>query len=120
VEKQRQRVEHGLRLLERGLSLASEAPDRFLLLVEHGELLPELGRTPEAIEDLQAALALAADGRELGRAWTAMAAAMRFGDQYQAALDALDSTQAAIERAGTDLDAASTRPPPPRRVSQTF
>ncbi|CAN0513158.1 unnamed protein product, partial [Phaeothamnion confervicola] len=63
-ERRQSHFEQALRLLDRGLELALDPREKFTLLVERGEQLPDLGRSDEAIRDFEQALALAGDDGE--------------------------------------------------------
>jgi tetratricopeptide (TPR) repeat protein len=105
-EKQAYHPERALQLLDRGSALAPEPVVRFGLLVERGELLPDLGRAGEAISDFERAGELAASGRQRCQAWIGTVAAMRMSDRYADALTVLDKAQVMAETLALDLEAA--------------
>jgi class 3 adenylate cyclase/tetratricopeptide (TPR) repeat protein len=87
------RQEAALQLVERGLALASDRPDRFELICLQGELLHDLGAMPDAGRAYRAALDAAADDRERCAAWLGLAAVKRVTDDLQGALSDLQQAE---------------------------
>ena len=97
---------HGdaLALVERGLGLAVAQETRFALLMARGRLLVELGRSSDAIEAAQAALAAASAPGERAQALIAMAAGMRLNDRIAEGLVALDEAEPLATAAAMPLE----------------
>jgi class 3 adenylate cyclase/tetratricopeptide (TPR) repeat protein len=100
------RYERALALAERGLELAAQENLRCALLMARGELLLELGRTPESIDAYRAALAAADNAAERSRALIGMASGMRVNDRIDEGLAALAEAQPLAEQAGVALELA--------------
>ena len=92
------RQEAALQLVERGLALASDQIDRFLLMRLKGEILHDLGSMPEAARAYQAALDAAADDRERCTAWIGLAAVKRVTDDLAGAVADLEQADAVAVR----------------------
>jgi class 3 adenylate cyclase/tetratricopeptide (TPR) repeat protein len=92
------RQEAALRLVERGLALATDRADRFALTRLHGEILHDFGAMPEAGRAYQAALEAAADDRERCLAWIGLAAVKRVTDDLAGALTDLEQAETAAVR----------------------
>jgi tetratricopeptide (TPR) repeat protein len=92
------RQETALRLVERGLTLATDRADRFALTLLHGEILHDLGAMPEARRAYQAALDAAADDRERCLAWIGLAAVKRVTDDLAGAQADLEQAETAAKR----------------------
>jgi tetratricopeptide (TPR) repeat protein len=105
-EKRRYRFDHALKLFDRGLELAVDPRERFLLLCERGELLPDLGRSAEAIHNFEKARELAINARERCRALIGIAASMRMADQSQSALSVLGEAEQYAQGPDSELEAA--------------
>ncbi len=105
-EKRQCRSDRALSLLDRGLDLALEPRDKFALLAERGELLPDLGRSAEAIRDVERALELAANDGERCRALLGIAAGMRMSDRSEEAMRILDRAEPLASAPGREIEAA--------------
>jgi class 3 adenylate cyclase/tetratricopeptide (TPR) repeat protein len=105
-EKRQYRSDRALALLDRGLQLALDPHEKFALLAERGELLPDLGSPAEAIRDFEQALELAADDGERCRALIGIAAGMRMSDRSEAALRILDRAEPLASAPGREIEAA--------------
>jgi class 3 adenylate cyclase/tetratricopeptide (TPR) repeat protein len=88
------RQELALRLVERGLALATERNDRFTLTCYRGQVLHDLGAMADARSAYEAALALADDDAERGQVWLGLAAVKRVTEDIQGALADLVRAQA--------------------------
>ena len=89
------RTEAALALVERGVALAHERADVFALTCYRGELLHDLGRIVESMNEYRDALEAAADDDgERCRAWRGVAAGMRITDRFDEAFAALDTAEA--------------------------
>jgi class 3 adenylate cyclase/tetratricopeptide (TPR) repeat protein len=99
--------ERALRLLRRGLELASDPELRFDLASREGEMLRELGSTPASIEAFERALDLAQSDAQRCRAWIGLVSGMRVADRIDEALALLDRAEA-VARA-LDLPAELTQ-----------
>jgi tetratricopeptide (TPR) repeat protein len=97
------RHESALRLAERGLELAAERGDRFALTCYRGQVLHDLGATPDARDAYEAALATAGDDAERCQAWLGLAAVKRVTDDIEGALADLDRAEAAGLLSDADL-----------------
>jgi class 3 adenylate cyclase/tetratricopeptide (TPR) repeat protein len=100
------RHEHALRLVERGLALATERSDRFALTCYQGQVLHDLGAMADARGAYEAALAVAADDAEQCQAWLGLGAVKRVTDDLTGAQADLDRAEAA---AGTASEAERAR-----------
>ncbi|HEX6015352.1 MAG TPA: hypothetical protein VFY87_26845 [Geminicoccaceae bacterium] len=89
------RHELALRLVERGLELASDGNTRFALCCLQGDVLHHHGRMRAALEAYGQALAGAADDAERCRAWIGLAAVKRVTDDLDGAAADLDRAEAA-------------------------
>ena len=92
------RQEAALRLVERGVALASDRTDRFALVCLQGEILHDLGAMLEAGRAYQTALDAAADDRERCTAWIGLAAVKRVTDDLTGAIADLEQAQAVAVR----------------------
>jgi class 3 adenylate cyclase/tetratricopeptide (TPR) repeat protein len=108
-EKRLCRSDRALSLLDRGLDLALDPHETFALLAERGELLPDLGRSAEAIRDFEQALEIAADDGERCRALIGIADGMRMSDRSEAALRTLDRAESLAGAPGRDIEAAQAQ-----------
>ena len=102
AEKALQHTDRTIQLLERGLKLATDLPDRIDLLTELGGLLPTIGRPLEAIDAFERLLELASDDRQRCRAKIGIASGLRMLDRQPEAFALLDEAQAL---AGPGFDA---------------
>ena len=91
------RFERALQLAEQGLSVASEAADRFALTCLQGEVLRTLGQAGRSIEAYQQALVHSATDAEKCQAWIGLAEGMRIADRIEKALGLLEQAQAIAE-----------------------
>jgi class 3 adenylate cyclase/tetratricopeptide (TPR) repeat protein len=87
--------ESALRLVERGLALATERGDRFALTCYRGQVLHDLGAMTDARGAYEAALAAAGDDAERSQAWLGLAAVKRVTDDIEGAVADLDRAEAA-------------------------
>jgi tetratricopeptide (TPR) repeat protein len=92
------RQEVALRLVERGLALATDRTDRFALTCLQGEILHDLGAMPEALCAYQAAVAAAVDDQERCAAWIGLAAVKRVTDDLAGALIDLEQAETVATR----------------------
>ncbi|HVY07462.1 MAG TPA: tetratricopeptide repeat protein [Burkholderiales bacterium] len=106
LEKRQYRSDRALKLLDRGIELAVEQKTKFDLLAERGELLPDLGRTAEAIGIFEQALELATSDRERCRALIGIASGMRMADKSEAALATLAKAEPLASGPGAEVEAA--------------
>jgi tetratricopeptide (TPR) repeat protein len=90
--------EAALRLVERGLALATDRADRFAVTRLHGEILHDFGAMPEAGRAYQAALEAAADDQERCLAWIGLAAVKRVTDDLAGALADLERAETVAVR----------------------
>jgi class 3 adenylate cyclase/tetratricopeptide (TPR) repeat protein len=97
------RQELALRLVERGLVLATERSDRFALTCYQGQVLHDLGAMANARGAYEAALAAAGDDAERCQAWLGLAAVKRVTDDIEGALADLDRAEAASLMSDADL-----------------
>ncbi len=105
-EKRQYRYDRALGLLDRGLELALDPKTKFDLLAERGELLPDLGRSAEAITIFQEALNLAGSDKERCRALIGIAGSMRMADQSASALTMLAQAETLAAIPGCEIEAA--------------
>src|SRR5215469_7010037 len=87
------RQEAALRLVERGLAIASEVNDRFALTCLQGDILHDLGNMPAAGRSYQVAVEAAADDRERCAAWIGLAGVKRVTDDLTGALADLEQAE---------------------------
>jgi tetratricopeptide (TPR) repeat protein len=97
------RHEQALRLVERGLVLASQRSDRFALTCYRGQVLHDLGVMADASGAYETALAVAGDDAERCQAWLGLAAVKRVTDDIGGALADLDRAEAAGSASDGDL-----------------
>ncbi len=95
--------ERAIELTERGLAIAREDTDRFLLTCLKGRILNDLGLIPQSIEIYRSALGLASNDGERAQALTGLAAGMRLTDEIDNALEALEQAEAGATEAGLPL-----------------
>jgi class 3 adenylate cyclase/tetratricopeptide (TPR) repeat protein len=87
------RSEAALRLIERGLALAIEEPDRHGLICFKGELLRDLGDIQSSMAAYQEALERASDEIQRCDAWMGIAAGKRVTTEYEEALALVDKAK---------------------------
>ncbi|MDJ0942807.1 MAG: protein kinase [Kiloniellales bacterium] len=92
------RYDQALRLVERGLAIVRDAPERHALSCLQGELLRELGSVAASLDAFEAALEVAEDDTSRCRAWLGLAEGMRLSDDYDRAFEALDRAQSLAAR----------------------
>ena len=100
------RYEAALRLVRRGLELATEPADRSALALLEGDILHDLGAMPEALVAYGRALEVAADDAERCRAWIGLAAVKRVTDDLEGAFADLERAEAAAAAQGLLAEAA--------------
>ena len=88
------RHQQALRLVERGIALATERGDRFALTCYQGQVLHDLGAMAEARGAYEAALAAAGDDAERCQVWLGLAAIKRVTDDLDGAVADLDRVDA--------------------------
>jgi len=88
------RYETALRLVERGLALASDRADRFVLECFHGDILRDLGAMPDAARAYERALDAASDDADRCRAWIGCASVKRVTDDLDGAFTDLQRAEA--------------------------
>ena len=98
--------DHALRLADRGLALARQAPERHALLCLRGQLLQDLGRVADSIDAYQQAIEAAGDDAGRCQAWVGIASGMRISDRVDEALAILDRAAAAAAQHDLVLDLA--------------
>jgi len=81
--------ERTLRLIDRGMAVASQKEDTYNLLMLKGECLREMGRPADSIVVYQLALDGAVTDIDRCRAWIGLAAGMRVTDNFDEALSVL-------------------------------
>ncbi|MEE8506828.1 MAG: hypothetical protein V3S40_11495, partial [Kiloniellales bacterium] len=86
--------ERALKLVERGLAIATGAADQFALTCRKGEMLHDLGSIPESRQAFAEALDLAQDDSQRCQAWIGLAGCMRITDEYDEAYAALEKAEA--------------------------
>ncbi len=90
--------DRALRLLDRGLELATQQNDIFNLTCTKGSVLNDLSRIDQSIDAYNTALEMAADDIERCRAWLGLSAGLRISDRYAEALEILSKAEgAAVE-----------------------
>jgi tetratricopeptide (TPR) repeat protein len=94
-------------LADRGLALAATASDGIALRLLQAELALDLGAVPKAITAYREAVATATDETARCRGLIGLAAALRMGDQYRAALDELSLAEPLATAAGLGRELAS-------------
>ena len=82
-------------LAARGFELAREPADRAALSCLRGDILLDLGETPEALKAFEAALSAATYDAERCRAWIGRAAVKRITDDLDGAFADLERAEAA-------------------------
>ena len=106
-ENGRFRHEAALRLSERGAALAATTSNRAAacdLALLRGEVLREMGRSPDSIAAFRAAAEVATDDVQRCHAWMGVAAGNRITGAFDAAMAALDQAQPIAERLGLPLE----------------
>ncbi len=98
------RYGNALPLVDRGLDLSAERPNRFALLMERAGLLVALGRAADAMAACRAALACADSSADRARALIELAAAMRINDLIDDGLAALAEAEPLAREAGLALE----------------
>ncbi len=106
VQAESYHYERALKLVERGLAIATEATDQFALTCRKGEMLHDLGSIPESRQAFAEALDLAQDDSQRCRAWIGLAGCMRITDEYDEAYAALEKAEAAAGDRGLTLELA--------------
>jgi len=100
AQAERYHYERAMRLIERGLALATAQTDRFALICAKGRMLHDLGSIDQSIEAYGDAFEMAEDDTERCRAWLGLAAGMRIADRYDEALAVLDKAEAVAHHLG--------------------
>ena len=100
------RPTRALKLVQRGLALATERSDIYELTCARGRVLQDLGTIPEAVEAYGRALEFAADDAERCRAWLGQAGGMRITDQFDEAFAVLEQAEMAASRHGLATELA--------------
>ena len=98
------RNESALRFARRGSELAAGRDVGARLLLLQGELLLELGRSPEATAAYRAALEAATEQSDRCDAWMGIAAADRVTGDVPAAMHALDQAEPIAVELGLDIE----------------
>ena len=93
--------DQAMRLIERGLELATTGSDKFALTSMKGQMLHDLGSTDPSIEAYGEALEIAENDLGRCRAWIGMAGGMRIADRYDEALEILDQAEDVVR--GSDM-----------------
>ena len=97
------RHEVALRLVARGLALATERGDRFALTCFQGRLHHDMGVMADARDAYEAALALADHAGERCQAWLGLAMVKRLTDDREGAMADLARAEAAGRASGANL-----------------
>ena len=84
-----------LKLVERGLALATARRDIYELTCLRGEMLQDLGSIAESIAAYGQCLEVAEDDAQRCEAWLGQAAGMRITDQFDEAFEVLEQAEAA-------------------------
>ena len=100
------RPTRALKLIERGLALATERSDVYELACSRGRVLQDLGSIAESIEAYGRALDFAEDDGERCRAWLGQAGGMRITDQFDEAFEVLEQAETAARRHGLATELA--------------
>ncbi len=100
AQAERYHYERAMRLVERGLEIASAPADKFALICAKGRMLHDLGAIERSIRAYGDALDMAEDDGERCRAWLGLAAGMRIVDRFDEALAVLDKAEAVARRRG--------------------
>ena len=95
-----------LKLVERGLALATQRGDVCALTCLQGAILHDLGSIADSIEAYRRALECATDDAERCQAWLGQAAGMRVTDQFDEAFKVLDQAEAVASRLGLTSELA--------------
>ncbi len=103
------RYESARRLVERGLELALDRSDRFLLGCFHGDILHDLGSMPESLNAYAGALEAADDDAERCQAWIGCAAVKRVTDDLDGAFADLDRAEAIAVTEGLKVEESRLR-----------
>ena len=90
-------IDAALRLVDRGLEIASDASDRHALLCLKGELQRDLGDTSSSVASYRSALAASPDDRARCQAQIGLAAGLRVSEGLDEALRLLDEAQRTAE-----------------------
>lgn len=102
---QQYQFDKALPALDKGLSFATTAMDRYLLSKYKAQTLRELGDIQASITTFKQALALAPCPAEQAHLWTEIATGLRIADLYSEALDALATAAELLK----DVDDLETR-----------
>lgn len=103
------RYEAAKQLAARGFELAREPADRAALSCLRGDILLDLGETPEALQAFEAALSAATHDAERCRAWIGRAAVKRITDDIDGAFADLERAEAAAVALGLKIEEARLR-----------
>ncbi len=89
--------EEALALTERGLAIADERADRFVLTCLKGEILHDLGPAEASTAAYRDSVELAETDADRCRAWIGVAEGLRVSDAFEEAFSALDEAEAAAQ-----------------------
>jgi class 3 adenylate cyclase/tetratricopeptide (TPR) repeat protein len=98
VQSAAYRPARALKLIERGLALATERRDIYELTCARARMLQDLGSIAESIEAYGRCLEVAADDVERCRGWLGQASGMRITDQFDEAFGVLEQAEAVARR----------------------
>ncbi|MCP4318545.1 MAG: AAA family ATPase [Hyphomicrobiales bacterium] len=105
-EATRYRYERSMELVRRGLKLAKDRGERYLLTCLKGDLRHEVGEIRASIDAFAEARNLAIDDLQVCRAEIGIAGAMRMIDDYDEAFAVLDRTEPLARSSGCNLQLA--------------
>ncbi len=100
------RYDRAMQFVERGLELAADCEERFMLTCFLGELLHEGGKTDQSIDAFRQAQGLAGDDLQKCRVEIGLAGSMRMIDRYDEAFVALDDVEPLAQRNAFHLQLA--------------
>ena len=99
-------TERSLRLVDRGLALATSRKDTCHLSLFRAELLHDLGSIPESTAAYERALSVAESELDRCRAWFGLASVMRVTDRFDDAFALLDKAAAVASSEGLAVESA--------------
>jgi class 3 adenylate cyclase/tetratricopeptide (TPR) repeat protein len=98
VQSAAYRPARALKLVERGLALATERSDIYELTCARARMLQDLGSIAESIQAYGQCLEVATDDAQRCRGWLGQASGMRITDQFDQAFEVLERAEAAAGR----------------------
>jgi class 3 adenylate cyclase/tetratricopeptide (TPR) repeat protein len=106
VQSAAYRPARALKLVERGLALATARRDVYELTCARARMLQDLGSIAESIQAHGECLEVAADDVERCRAWLGQASGMRITDQFDQAFEVLERAEAVAAPRGLAAELA--------------